>query len=199
VTFGCFNTSSKLNEPLLRCWLRLLQAVPGSCLFLKNYQLKDQQLQSDLRSWFAREGVASECLQLEGPSVHAELLAAYSQVDIALDPFPFNGGLTSCESLWLGLPLVTLAGHDQAAVMASRQGLALLQQLGRPEWIASSEEHYVAIAAGLASDPDTLALLRQSQRSQMQASSLCDSEAFASNFLHLIRELLQTAEGVPPR
>jgi protein O-GlcNAc transferase len=190
VTFGCFNTSSKLNEPLLRCWLRLLHTVPESRLFLKNYQLKDQQLQGQLRSWFVRQGVAPERLQLEGPSVHAELLATYSQVDIALDPFPFNGGLTSCEALWLGVPLVTLAGHDQAAVMASRQGLALLQQLGRSEWIASSQERYVAIAAALASEPDTLASLRQSQRHRMQQSSLCDSKAFALHFLQLIRELL---------
>lgn len=190
VTFGSFNTSSKLNEPLLRCWLRLLHTVPDSRLFLKNYQLKDQKLQGHLCSWFAREGVASDRLQLEGPSVHAELLAAYSQVDIALDPFPFNGGLTSCEALWLGLPLVTLACHDQAAVMASRQGLALLHQLGRSEWIATSEERYVGIAAALASDPSSLASLRQSQRSRMQASSLCDSKAFALHFLQLMRELL---------
>lgn len=191
VTFGCFNTSAKLNQPLLRCWLHLLLIVPGSRLFIKNYQLKDHHLQHNLRSWFAQQGVEPERIQLEGPSVHADLLTAYSQVDIALDPFPFNGGLTSCEALWLGLPLVTLAGHDQAAVMAARQGMALLQQIGSSEWIASTEERYIAIAAALASDPSALASLRQSQRDRMRASSLCDSQAFALHFLQLIRELLR--------
>lgn len=186
VTFGSFNSSAKLNHRLLRCWAGVLMAVPDSRLLLRNYQLQDFGLQQQIRQAFIDLGVNPRRLELQGPCFHAELLAAYSQVDIALDPFPFNGGLTSCEALWLGLPLVTLAGTDQAAVMAARQGLALLQQIGRPEWIATSEAHYIAIAAKLAADPLALQEIRRQQRARMQASSLCDASGFAAAFLKVV-------------
>ena len=107
-------------------------------------------------------------------------------MDIALDPFPFNGGLTSCEALWLGLPLVSLAGEDRAAVMAARQGMAMLQLIGRPEWIAENEAQYVAIAAALAADLPALQQLRYEQRARIQASPLCDEPAFTRAFLTAI-------------
>ena len=134
----------------------------------------------------AAEGVAPERLELEGPSFHQNLLATYGEIDIALDCFPFNGGLTSCEALWLGVPLVSLAGNDQAAVMAARQGLALLELIGRPEWIASSTAMYVSIAAELASNPNELRAMRQSQQQLMRMSALCDEQAFADAWLYAI-------------
>lgn len=186
ITFGCFNSAAKWNGQLLRCWAAVLKAVPGSRLRLKNYQLRDMGLRHRLLSLIAAEGVAPERLELEGPSFHQNLLATYGEIDIALDCFPFNGGLTSCEALWLGVPLVSLAGHDQAAVMAARQGLALLELIGRPEWIASSTAMYVSTAAKLASNPDELHAMRQSQRQLMRMSALCDEQAFADAWLYAI-------------
>lgn len=199
VTFGSFNSAAKLNQQVLHCWAAVLKAVPGSRLLLKNYQLQDAGLRQRLGQMFAAQGVDPARLILEGPCFHAELLAAYSQVDIALDPFPFNGGLTSCEALWQGLPLVSLAGEDQAAVMASRQGLAMLQLIGRPEWIAVHEDQYVALAVSLASDPTALRELRHGQRARIQASPLCDELAFTRAFLAAIGlQPMEPACGLDP-
>lgn len=183
LTFGSFNSAAKLNHQVLRCWAAVLKAVPGSRLLLKNYQLHDTGLRQRLCHLFAANGVDPARLELQGPCFHADLLVAYSQVDIALDPFPFNGGLTSCEALWLGLPLVSLAGGDHAAVMAARQGMAMLQLIGRPEWIANNEVQYVAIAAALAADLPALQQLRCEQRARLQASPLCDELGFTRSFL----------------
>lgn len=191
VTFGSFNHGAKLSRSVLLCWAELLRAVPSSRLLLKNYQLQDSQLQNRLRALMAFQGVEPDRLELQGPGFHADLLATYEQVDIALDPFPFNGGLTSCEALWLGLPLVTLAGHDQAAVMAARQGVALLEQIGRPEWVASSTDQYVHIATSLAFHPEDLRVLRHSQRARMQASPLCDQQGFSTAFLDGIQQAIK--------
>lgn len=187
VTFGCLNSSTKLHPGLLECWAELLNRVPNSRLLLKNYQLRDQGLQTQLRAFFQRCGVSAERLVLQGPSVHSELLAVYAAIDIALDPFPFHGGLTSCEALWMGLPLVTLAGDDSSAVMAGRQGEALLKQIGRSVWVASSQQEYLSVAAELAQDPDELTVIRHTQRSIMQASELCNEEAFAADFLSCVQ------------
>lgn len=189
VTFGCLNSSTKLHPALLECWAELLQRVPNSRLLLKNYQLRDQGLHRQIRELFQRCGVGPERLLLQGPSVHSELLAVYAEIDIALDPFPFHGGLTSCEALWMGLPLVTLAGGDSAAVMAGRQGEALLKQVGRLEWVASSQEEYLRLAEQLAHDPAGLAEIRSTQRAALQASELCNEAAFARNFLNRVQKV----------
>ena len=188
VTFGCLNSSTKLHPALLESWAELLQRVPKSRLLLKNYQFRDQGLQKQVRELFRRCGVDSERLMLQGPSVHSELLAVYAEIDIALDPFPFNGGLTSCEALWMGLPLVTLAGSDSAAAMAGRQGEALLKQIGRLEWVVSSQEEYLRLAEQLAHDPAGLAVIRSTQRAALQASELCNEAAFARDFLNRVQE-----------
>ena len=121
ITFGSFNTSSKLNKNLLKCWAKILTNIPNSHLYLKNYQLEDSSLRQIILTLFNSYGIDSSRICLEGPSTHSDLLLAYSNVDIALDTFPFNGGLTSCEALWLGLPLVSLTLVDVAANMAARQ------------------------------------------------------------------------------
>lgn len=197
ITFGSFNSAAKWNGPLLRCWAAVLKAVPGSRLRLKNYQLRDQGLRQRLRQLMEAEGVAPERLELEGPSFHQDLLAAYGAIDIALDCFPFNGGLTSCEALWLGLPLVSMAGHNQAAVMAARQGLALLELIGRPQWIATSVDQYVTIATTLAANPQALQEIRHSQRQRIGASVLCDEQGFADAWLGAVVQRLPSGSRNP--
>jgi len=178
ITFGSFNNAAKFSAELLRCWANLLKVVPHSRLRLKNYQLRDPQLRQRIAALMAAEGINADRLELEGPSFHQNLLASYGDVDIALDTFPFTGGLTSCEALWMGLPLVSLAQNNRAAVMAARQGQALLALINRDPWIAESTSGYVRIAAELASAPELLREVRSSQRERMLASPLCDEEGF---------------------
>jgi protein O-GlcNAc transferase len=188
VTFGCLNSSAKLNPALLACWAELLNRVPDSRLLLKNYQLPDEGLKTQLKEFFQSRGIEPQRLLLQGPSVHSELLAVYAEIDIALDPFPFNGGLTSCEALWMGLPLVALAGEESAAVMAARQAEAILRQIGRSDWVTPCQQDYITLAIELAQNPEELKSIRSTQRFIIQASELCNEEGFAASFLHLARQ-----------
>jgi protein O-GlcNAc transferase len=113
------------------------------------------------------------------------MLRQYGEVDIALDPFPFCGGLTSCEALWMGVPVVTLAGSRPF----SRQTHAILRAIGRPEWSAATTGEYVRIAARLAGDPDELGAVRRGMRQRMLASPLCDGPAFARNLENAYRKM----------
>lgn len=174
ITFGCFNNTAKLNEGVFDLWTRILAAVADSRLILKWRTFADDELCRSVREAFAARGVASERIELRGASFHADLLEEYAAVDIALDPFPFNGGLTSCEALWMGVPLVT---WPQSRVV-SRQGFAFLSAIGLPQLCARSAADYVRIAAELAQDRTALRELRAGLRERMRASSLCDVQGF---------------------
>lgn len=176
VTFGSFNNTAKLNPAVMALWARVLAAVPGSRLMLKWRTFNDSALRQKTQADFAAHGIAPNRVLLSGPSFHVDLLRDYAGIDIALDPFPFTGGLTSCEALWMGVPLVT---WPQSRVV-SRQGVALLSAIGVPEWAAADADGYVRIAAGLAADPARLAVLRQALRGRMLASPLMDVAGFVS-------------------
>lgn len=187
VTFGCFNNYLKLNRQVIAVWANLLHACPESKLILKNKAMNDALMVKQILANFEQHGIGAERLLLEKTSPHAELLSAYNRVDIALDPFPFTGGLTTSEALWMGVPVVTLAGET----LVSRQGAAFLTVLDKQEWIASNEETYVNIAASLAADNAKLANIRQQLRKQMQASPLCDGAVFTRNLEQLLLGVLQ--------
>lgn len=178
VTFACFNNLSKMNDVVVELWARVLAAVPGSRLFLKNAQLKGLWVQESVRKRFAVHGVGSERLIMEGFSPRADYLAAYNRVDIALDPFPFTGGTTSAESLWMGVPVLTLGGER----FVSRQGVGLLMNAGLNEWISADEDDYVARAVLHASDLASLAKLRSGLRRQVLSSPIFDASRFAHDF-----------------
>jgi len=186
-TFASFNNSSKLNDAVIELWARVLAAAPQSRLLLKWRSFGDPMLQDRVRSKFARRGIDAERVQFDGASPHIDMLHQYGEVDIALDPFPFCGGLTSCEALWMGVPVVTLAG----ARPFSRQTHAILYAIGRPEWSAADADDYVNIAARLAGDPTELSDARRDLRRQMAASALCDAPGFARSLEHAYRELWQ--------
>lgn len=175
ITFGCFNNLTKLNDRVIACWARVLEAVPGSQLFLKSKALGDVSVAADCRERFARNRIGPERLRLEGVSPRADYLAAFNEVDIALDPFPFPGGTTSVEGLWMGVPVLTLRGE----CFIGHQGETILHSAGLPEWIADSEDDYVAKAAAFASDLTKLAALRARLRDQALASPLFDAPRFA--------------------
>jgi predicted O-linked N-acetylglucosamine transferase (SPINDLY family) len=174
ITFGSFNNLSKVTSAVIELWSAVLGAVPDARLLLKWRSLADAAECARLRQAFAGHGIAPERLELRGLTPHAAMLGEYGDVDIGLDPFPFCGGLTSCEALWMGVPIVTLPGTRPV----SRQTLGFLSQLGLGELAAASPARYVAIAAELAADRARLAALRAGLRTRMAASSLCDGARF---------------------
>jgi predicted O-linked N-acetylglucosamine transferase (SPINDLY family) len=177
VTFGCFNNIAKVNDKVVALWTKVLEAVPNSRLLLKANQFRDQMARENIIQRFAAHGIDSKRISLEESEDRQKYFAAYSKIDITLDPFPFTGGTTSVESLWMGVPLVTLAGDS----LISRQGVGVLMNAGLPDWIAEDEEEYVAKAVLFASDLDKLVMLRSGLRSQVLASPLFDAPRFAQN------------------
>jgi protein O-GlcNAc transferase len=185
ITFGSFNNTAKINDQVIALWTKVLQAVPDSRLLLKWRALADTGFAADMHRRFAKHGMPADRIEMRGQSVHIELLAQYADVDIALDPFPFSGGQTSCEALWMGVPVVTLPG----ARPVSRQTLCFLANINRLEWVADTADRYVEIAAGLARDVPELIGVRASLREQMASSPLCDASRFADHFIKAIEQL----------
>lgn len=183
ITFGCFNNLVKMNDVVVALWARVLLAVPESRLFLKTKQLGEATLRQSVANRFATHGIDAGRLILEGAAPRADLLAAYQRVDIALDPFPYPGGTTSVEALWMGVPVLTLAGDR----FLSHIGESILQNAGLPDWIVADAEDYVARAAAHANDLPCLAMLRNGLRQQVLASPLFDAPRFARHFETALR------------
>lgn len=173
--FGSFNNPAKLNDPVIALWAAVLRRVPAARMLLKWRSLGDQRVQARLRARFAAVGVDPARIEFEAASPHLEMLGRYAEVDVALDSFPFGGGLTTCEALWMGVPVVTLAGARPAA----RQGHAILRAAGLGAWSAATPEAFIEVAAGLVADPDRLQADRMGLRRRLRASALCDAEGLA--------------------
>lgn len=190
VTFGSISRTSKLNPALFDCWADILHEVPGSRLFLKDRHLGDEVLRDGVRRTFTLRGIDPQRLDFDGPSSHEATMAAYAKIDIALDPFPNSGGVTLCEAMWLGAPVIALEGR----FFLSRVGASLIAAAGHPEWVARTLEDYVSIAAQLASDIDGLAAIRAGLRDELAASPLCDlagyGEAVGAALIRLWRRAL---------
>jgi predicted O-linked N-acetylglucosamine transferase (SPINDLY family) len=157
VTFGVFNRATKISEAASSLWARILHAVPRSRLLLKHYGFDHAALRGRLIEKFAPHGIAAERISFLGSSSRDEHLAAFSAVDISLDPFPHNGGISTWESLQMGVPVVALLGQT----IASRAAGAILASVGMTDWVAQSAEEYLAIAVKFASAPEHLQALRQ--------------------------------------
>lgn len=175
VTFGCLNNLAKLNEKVLALWGEVLRAVPDSRLLLQSAALDDAPNRRRFGALCARHGIAPARLELRGFVPVDQSPAGYAAIDIALDPFPFCGGMTSLEALWLGVPVVTLPGET----IASRQSASMLMNLGLPELIAQDAAQYLSTAVQLARDLPRLAGLRAGLRARFAASPLMDYAAFA--------------------
>lgn len=175
ITFGSFNNPIKINAEVVAAWVRILQAVPGSRLLLKGFAFDSDAAVDRFREMFAAQGIGAERIELIAwhPEVKSHL-ELYGQIDIALDPFPYNGTTTTCEALWMGVPVLTLAGDRHSA----RVGASLLATVGLSEFVSSSSDDYVACAVRLAADPARLAALRASLRERTRSSPLLDAEGF---------------------
>ncbi len=197
ITFGCCNNSAKLNEQVLQLWSSILKQVPESRIVLKWRTFNDPELRRKITSLFTAHGVEPARVDLRGPSFHVDLLKEYADIDIALDPFPFTGGLTSCEALWMGVPVVT---WPQSRAV-SRQTYAYLSAIGLPELAARDADDYVRVAVELANDSERLSALSIGLRQRMQASSLMDVTGFTRQLEHglvnLYQRIYQQQEGKP--
>ncbi|HXA47994.1 MAG TPA: hypothetical protein VNW52_10220 [Burkholderiaceae bacterium] len=185
ITFGCFNNLSKMNDAVVAVWAAILRAVPDSRLFLKSGQLSDISNHPQLIERFSIHGIDAERLILRGQSSRLDYLVAYHDVDLALDPFPYTGGTTTAEALWMGIPVLTLAGDNFLA----RQGVGLVMNAGLPDWIATDTDDYVNKAVQHAGNLRRLATLRSGLRKQVMDSPLFDAPRFATHFEAALREM----------
>jgi protein O-GlcNAc transferase len=174
ITFGSFNNISKVTPEVVAAWAQILNGVTGARLCLKSAVLDDPGVRDRYTGLFAQHGVHPDRLDVLGKTSQQELFRLYNQIDIALDPFPYNGTVTSLESLWMGVPVISLEGDR----FVSRVGLSILSTLGLGDLVAKSTREYVEIAAGLASRPPLLSALRAGLRSRMTGSALLDHRHF---------------------
>ena len=175
ITFGCFGSQYKLTDAVLVAWARIMHAVPRARLLLKNGMLDDQSTREDLLGRLAALGIDAARIELQGRSEHYEFLEAYRQVDIALDTFPYNGGTTTTEALWQGVPVLTFDGDR----WASRTSKSLLLAAGLQEWVMQDVHEYVHRAVSLTMDSyiaTKLSALRQDMRSLLKRSQVYDAD-----------------------
>ena len=185
VTFGCFNRPWKVTDNTLTAWAEILRRIPRARLTLKFSGLEVPAAQRRFVDSLAAGGVAAERVRFLGGSDHASHLAAYREVDVALDPFPHGGGVTALEGLWMGVPMVTLLGDR----IPGRMGASFLTPPGLADWIATSPDDYVARAVRHAGDLAGLARLRAGLRSRLAASPLCDHRAYSRAVENAYREM----------
>jgi predicted O-linked N-acetylglucosamine transferase (SPINDLY family) len=187
ISFGSFNHPAKLSEPVLAVWASLLSRLPSSKLILAGVPAGPGR--ERIAAAMKKGGVDPVRLKFHPRLPRAAFWDLIADTDVALDPFPYNGGATSCDCLWQGVPVVTLAGQGGFA----RSGATVLASAGFPEWIAESAEAYVSKAAGLAQDRAVLANLRQTMRGRLGGSVLCDVPGFARRFENAIAAIRSDA------
>ncbi len=187
VTFACFNNPAKITPQAIEVWAKILHRLPQSRLVLKFKGWNLNSVAGRFTELFAAQAIDPARLELLGPSPHDQYLAEYQRIDLALDPFPYSGGLTTCEALWMGVPVVTCPGET----FAGRHSLSHLSNVGLTETIARDLDEYVELAVSLAGDLPRLAELRAGLRERMAASPLCDGKRFANNLASLLHGVWQ--------
>jgi hypothetical protein len=191
-TFGCFNASRKISMQAATLWGRIMARVPQSRLLIKSFDLADAAASAGLRTMLERAGIASERVEIlpatKGVQEHLEM---YARVDVALDPFPYNGTTTTCEALLMGVPTVCLAGERHA----SRVGVSIMRAVGASELVAESADAYVDTAVLLAQDAARLDRYRSQLRGMLLASVLCDARGFVDRLQPALMAMAQ-GEGL---
>jgi protein O-GlcNAc transferase len=186
ITFGCFNNFSKITDDVLKIWSQIMAQVPEARLMLEIAEINEPILRTDVEERMHHAGIPLQRVILE-PRKPSNQYILYNKIDIALDPFPCVGGTTSMDTLWMGVPFVTLAGRH----FASRMGVSILTNAGMPELIAQNTDEYIDIAVKLANDKERLKKLRHGLRERVQASPLMDQERFTRNMEAAYRAMWQ--------
>lgn len=195
VTFGCLNNPAKLNDQLLEQWALLLHNTPGSRLLLRGAQFGEEDFCDEMRQRFSTFGIGADRLILEGPASHEEFLKTYQRIDIALDSWPYSGGLTTCEALLMGVPVVTRVGPT----FAGRHSAAHLTNAGLPELVTDNWEDFHARVKELVDDLPNLAVIRAGLRTILLESPVCDGERFGRHLSTALRAIWQRhCEGAEP-
>jgi predicted O-linked N-acetylglucosamine transferase (SPINDLY family) len=196
VVFGSFNNLMKFNDDAARVWARVLKEVAGSRLVMKAASLRDEGVRARTMERFVRHGIEAGRVELLGTvSGVREHLEMYRRVHVGLDIFPYAGTTTTCEAMYMGVPVVTLAPPSPGAMHAHRVGASLLTAVGAAELIATSEDEYVRVAAGLARDVSRLKAYRATLRPRVLASSLCDQKGFAARFAAAVERMWRQSAG----
>jgi predicted O-linked N-acetylglucosamine transferase (SPINDLY family) len=180
LTFGCLAPQYKITPEVVEAWSRILNAVPTATIILKNVILGEPAARDFIRGLFGRFSVPGDRLVLEGPAEHYTFLERYAAIDVALDTFPYNGGTTTMEALWQGVPVLTFSGDRWAARISE----SLLVEADLSDFVAADLEGYIVQAIALAGDPGTPALLgnlRRAMRDRLRAQPVCDVRGFARN------------------
>jgi protein O-GlcNAc transferase len=185
ITFGNFGNLSKVNDDVIAVWSRVMTEIPSSKLFLKAKQLGDKKISEKLVLKFRENGIDSNRLTLEGSSPREEYLRAYNDIDIVLDTFPYPGGTTSNEALWMSVPILTLRGDR----FLSRLGFSINTNAGLTDWVANDVNEYVQKAVVLTSDLSRLANFRSRLRAKVLKTPLFDQARFARNFENMIKDM----------
>jgi protein O-GlcNAc transferase len=188
ITFGCYNSSRKINRDVARLWSAILHLVPESRLRLKWHGLETEEKQGRLRGWFVEDGIPPERLLFAGGSTTTKYLEDYGAIDIALDPFPYNGGSTTLDALWMGVPVVTLAGR----LPVQRTGTSVLTAIGLPHLIAQTPEQYIKVALYLAAMVPNMPNLRRDIRQNMLSSPIMDEMGHVRDVENAYRDMWRT-------
>ena len=188
ITFGCFNNIAKLTPEVIEVWSEILKKVPDSKLVLKWKTLNDGTIRDYYRTLFSMYGIPRRQIELRKQSPLFIMRDEYNDIDIALDPFPYTGGITSCEALWMGVPVITLAGDRPV----SRQTKGFLKVIGLDELSSDTTSGYIDCAVQLSGDLERLAVLRQGLRQRMVSSPLCDGVNFTQRLEDIYREMWQS-------
>jgi predicted O-linked N-acetylglucosamine transferase (SPINDLY family) len=189
IAFGCLAPEYKITPEVIATWSRILQDCPTTTLLLKSTALKDANVVAYVTARFDKCGIASSRLQLEGPADHFEFLKAYNRIDIALDTFPYNGGTTTTEAIWQGVPAVSFWGDR----WVSRTSASILRAGNLGRFVADSRDDYVKLAVQLANDsrtPEFLTSLRRNMREDLRRSSVCDTAGFARAIEAVYRQMM---------
>ena len=187
IVYGALASQYKITDQVVEAWAQILHEAPATALLLKNKQMAHASGRHLLASRFAKHGIPPERLYLEGPEPHFDFLRAYECIDIALDTFPYNGGTTTTEALWQGVPVITFHGDR----WASRTSASILHAANLAEFVANDLEAYIELAVTLAHKPDHLTFRRKTMRQHLTESPVCDTQAFAQQIEQIYIELFK--------
>lgn len=191
ITFGCFNNLIKMNDDVVSTWAKILLSVPNSKLYLQSRQLSEESVKKLTHYRFAKHGVIPQQLILEGKTSRQDYFKSYNKIDIALDPFPRTGGTTSADTLWMGVPVLTLKGYDYW----SRLGESITHCVEQYEWIANDTDDYIKKAVFFAENLDYLTKNREKLRAKVMASPLFDAPKFTRNFEKIMLDIANNYYG----